>query len=67
MTAKIPVNARTLQSFVNYCTLHPDQRFWQALKNWSQSGFILVTDTPPYMLEDSDELTDTYQWEGRNA
>ena len=28
-------NSAVLAEFVAYCEAHPDQRFWQALKNWS--------------------------------
>ncbi len=24
-----------LSSFIKYCVTHPEERFWQALKNWS--------------------------------
>ena len=30
-----------LGDFVNYCQEHPDERFWQALRNWSGYDFIL--------------------------
>ena len=60
-------NGKVLLSFVAYCVANPSQRFWQALVNWACVGFIAVTNTPPYMLEDRDELTDTYPWEGRNG
>ena len=33
-------NARLLSSFVAYCEKHPEQRFWQALNNWSGFPFI---------------------------
>lgn len=28
-------NSRLVASFSEYCREHPDQRFWQALVNWS--------------------------------
>lgn len=33
-------NEKTLQSFIDYCKAHPEQRFWQALRNWSPFSFI---------------------------
>lgn len=68
----MPINPKTrngavLLEFVNYCIQHPDLRFWQALYSWAGVGFIAVTYTPPFMLGDSDELTDTFLWEGRNG
>lgn len=35
-------NSRLLNSFVKYCNSHPEQRFWQALRNWSGWGFVFV-------------------------
>lgn len=29
-----------LESFTKYCQENPDQRFWQALRNWSKYSFI---------------------------
>jgi hypothetical protein len=29
-----------LESFILYCHTYPRQRFWQALRNWSQYNFI---------------------------
>jgi hypothetical protein len=28
-------NSGVLADFVKYCQEHPDERFWQALRNWS--------------------------------
>lgn len=33
-------NVDTLTSFIMYCRAHPEQRFWQALRNWSGFCFI---------------------------
>lgn len=32
-----------LESFVKYCAEHPEQRFWQALRNWAGVNFILFS------------------------
>lgn len=32
-------NQEELNSFVEYCTAHPEQRFWQALRNWSNKQY----------------------------
>lgn len=34
-------NKEKLDSFTKYCERNPGQRFWQALKNWSEYNFIL--------------------------
>ena len=47
------------QDFITYLEAHPDERFWQALRNWSGHAFILVAD-------DLDgETEDTFYWEGK--
>jgi hypothetical protein len=33
-------SAAVLANFVEYCKAHPNQRFWQALRNWSGFRFI---------------------------
>jgi len=37
-------NSETLKSFVDYCKSHPQERFWQALRNWAGVGFVCVSD-----------------------
>lgn len=34
-------NQKSLASFVDYCLEHPEERFWQALRNWSGNDYIL--------------------------
>ena len=33
-------NKELLDSFVKYCKANPNQRFWQALSNWSPFSFV---------------------------
>ena len=35
---------KLLESFTAYCKMYPDQRFWQALRNWSGYTFIYGMD-----------------------
>jgi len=58
-------NFLVLQSFIEYCGNHPDQRFWQALRNWSEFHFIYgrKLDTKPNWY---DELIDTFYFEGKD-
>jgi len=49
-------NKTLLRSFVTYCNSHPDERFWQALRNWSGHQFIYTND------ELCDSCTDTFYW-----
>ena len=58
-------NGRVLLSFIDYCLAHPDQRFWQALLNWSKVPFILVSTHHAYDVTEG-TVTDPYNWEGRN-
>lgn len=32
------------ESFLMYCKQCPEQRFWQALRNWSKYSFIFSSD-----------------------
>lgn len=54
---------RVLDSFTHYCDDHPDQRFWQALRNWSGYSFIYVVKG----MFSSEGLTDTFYFEGRRG
>ncbi len=46
-----------LDSFTQYVEAHPEERFWQALRNWSRYPFVFVGKRP-------DALEDTYYFEG---
>lgn len=39
-------NSEKLASFVKYCEEHPEERFWQALRNWSGYWAVLVVERP---------------------
>lgn len=66
-------NSVVLASFVAYCETHPDERFWQALRNWS--GYHLITAItiafrPVTGVTYSEAFRtehDTFNWEGRNG
>lgn len=49
-------NQELLTEFIVFCNAHPDERFWQALRNWADVNFIFVGDSP-------DQLKDTFYWE----
>lgn len=55
-------NKKLLDEFVEYCNKHPEQRFWQALRNWSGWGHILVCQK----WGDNDTEQDTYYWEEKD-
>lgn len=57
-------NAKLLADFTRYCESHPDERFWQALRNWSGWGFIFVSNDVDMNIEKS---ADTFYWNGRSG
>ena len=66
-------NSKVLTDFIAYSILHPDERFWQALLNWSGKNFIVFSDRPPAYIKASDKdtgcyvsLVDTFYLEGKN-
>lgn len=51
-----------LLSFIKYCIAHPQERFWQALRNWSGSPYILMS---RYLPPDN-HISDTFYFKGKN-
>ena len=37
-------NERLMMEFYLYCLRHPEERFWQALRNWSGASYIFMGD-----------------------
>lgn len=56
-------NRDLLVNFGQYCANHPEERFWQALRNWSEVGFVLVSKNNT--IHYSQELIDTFYFEGK--
>lgn len=58
-----------LASFTAYCEANPEQRFWQALRNWAGWPFVLVAGD----LDDTKgsygvlNWRDTFYWEEMNG
>lgn len=59
MTPMPTRNSEVLSTFVAYCIAHPDERFWQAIRNFSGKAFVFAG-------EDPDDLQDTFYWEGKD-
>lgn len=62
-------NSDALASFTEYCQAHPNERFWQALRNWSGWPFILVATAldygaGPFKPPEFKGIIDTFGWEG---
>jgi hypothetical protein len=59
-------NSAVLAEFVAYCEKNPGMRFWQALRNWANWGFIFVTNDEYYVYNDRKHpLYDTFYWESK--
>jgi hypothetical protein len=55
----MPKNAVSLaEEFLEYCKTHPDQRFWQALCNWSNLPLIET-------VAGDGSREDTWNWKGK--
>ena len=48
-----------LKDFTDYCVGHPDERFWQALRNWSEFEYIFASNKTVENTYDS-PVIDTY-------
>jgi len=62
-------NSEMLDSLAEYCLAHPDQRFWQALRNWSGWQHVLVSNDSDFVLGQAvvGKVHDTFDWEGREG
>lgn len=56
-------NQKLLASFSEYCLEHPEQRFWQALRNWAKVGFILKAKTFNFNEDKYEDIKDTFYLE----
>ena len=52
-------NEKLLKDFTKYCLKNPEQRFWQALRNWCRFSAIFVAKNY------GDEPEDTFYFEGK--
>jgi len=52
------------KEFLEYCRHHPEQRFWQALRNFTKYGFVYVSEQNH---SDIEGLYDTFYMEGVNG
>jgi len=63
-------NAALLAEFSRFCERHPEQRFWQALRNWSGQGFIYASQHGPLVLDIKAigrYMYDTFFWEEKDG
>lgn len=50
---------KTKKAFIKYLEEHPEERFWQAVRNFSGYNFVLVRN-------DTETPEDTFYWEENN-
>ena len=60
-TIKETRNSKLLRSFMKYAEKHPQERFWQALLNWSGLPYVCWGK----MGSKLEVGGDTYYWEGK--
>jgi hypothetical protein len=53
-------NKKLFLEFFDYCVYHPNERFWQALRNWAEMAYVLAG------KKNRDEAEDTFYWENKN-
>jgi hypothetical protein len=58
-------NSDLLDDFTEYCRDNPNERFWQALRNWSGQAFIMAVRTGGDY--DRANPKDTFYWDARNG
>ena len=51
---------------LEYVVKHPEQRGWQALRNWSGQNFILKADFDSFNPNHWVGVEDTFYWEGKD-
>lgn len=60
-------SAKTKAEFIKFLEEHPEQRFWQAVRNFSGYPFVLVSTEPPFNFPGDwkgQELPkDSFYWE----
>jgi hypothetical protein len=61
----ISKNIELLNDFIHYCIQHPEERFWQALRNWAKADFICRARR---LISNNEftEIEDTFYFEGRD-
>lgn len=64
-------NKKLLEQFIEYCETNPEQRFWQALRNWSEVGFVYVQKKGDFLVKANAmngqdiQIVDTFYFEDK--
>lgn len=64
MKACLPRHHKVSTSFNEYLLRHPEERFWQALRNWSGFPFIYVSED--LLTGTGGVAQDTFYWEEKD-
>lgn len=56
-------NSEVLKDFTKYCIAHPEERFWQALRNWSMANSIIIE---KHHEGGNITMEDTFYFEGKD-
>jgi hypothetical protein len=59
-------NIKLLKEFTKYCIAHPEERFWQALRNWAKAPAILIRKEFCDDTIFNDKTIDTFYFEGKD-
>ncbi len=60
-------NKDLLADFTQYCWEHPEERFWQALRNWAGVNFILTASGFDDVVGTAFAgIQDTFYWDKKN-
>lgn len=59
-------NELLLEQFTEYCANHPEDRFFQALRNWMERGYLLVSDGTDLGNGKYTECEDTFYWDDKD-
>lgn len=54
-------NHKLLKSLSRYCEAHPEERFWQAVRNWGNFSYLVAVDKKNKMG------ADTFYWTKKNS
>lgn len=58
-------NQTLKEGLIEYFINNPEQRFWQAIRNYSKYNFVLVSDTLDLDTNEFKNVEDTFYKEGR--
>lgn len=65
-------NQKLLNEFAEFCEKHPELRFWQALRAWAMTPFLLFSThfdgemfNNEWLKDNNVGIKDTFYWENK--